>query len=104
MTLTAVGGEVSRHVIWICSLLIILEVTIVAFYPKRLKTKQGGRRMTGITIGGDMGANQRKTAQLMYTGNIVYDPGIRRMTPSAFKTHSLLVNIGMTGHAFFPGL
>jgi hypothetical protein len=74
-------------------------MAIITFNTERFKTKQGFGRVTGIAIGSYMRADKGKTAELMDLCNIFNDPGFRRMAPSAFKSHCLVMNISVAGHA-----
>jgi len=85
--------------VWIDRRVIILFVAGITLDLKGFEVQERSRWMAVLAIRGDMGAQQRETAELVQLGDIFNHPGIRSVTPGAIHAHRLLVHIRVAGGA-----
>ena len=69
-----IGAEVTLHVVWILSCLVICHVAVGAFHAHRFKAESGSRWMAGCTFGHIMGPPKREAAPPVDISNVGDDP------------------------------
>jgi hypothetical protein len=74
---------------------IIAFMAIYTSYPERLKLKVGGRLVTGCTISNSMISLKWKSAHLVHSTGILYDPALGIMAFGTIGTHRIVVHISM---------
>lgn len=70
----AIGGKASLLMVRICRSLVIGHMAVVTFNSQGAELQQGSRRMAIQAIGCDVGPYQREPAQLVDSGDVLYQP------------------------------
>ena len=90
-------------VIGIFSLVVIGPVTINTVQPDRIKPVVCFGSVTEVAVDRFVYPGQWKTRALVDLGNIIHDPGLRRVAAVAGQSYRLIVDIDMAGIAIHPG-
>lgn len=79
---------------------VIGHMAIGTIDPQWLEIEQRSRRMAILAVGGGMSPKQGKAAEPMNVDDVLHQPGVRGMAPSAIQSNCLFMDVGVAGHAF----
>jgi len=100
MTVCAFITKIECHMIGCGGCHVVGHVAIHTFNTQGFEPEVGSRLVTAATFGCQMGPQERKPSLPVDVCNIVDDPGVWGVAPSAIISQGLFMHVGMTLVAF----